>query len=183
MKEEKKVIMYDSPEAAKEVTLTGWLSADGRFYGKNEHMARWGGCTHNVCECGSVKEKHYTRCNSCIQKARAKTYNELPFEEWDYEKPVVTWDGDDYFYDIEALEEYMEESDIDEINLLICSPIYHCQIDADQVTNGEAHENYEMPDELAKKIDELNNYIRTLPPHSYTPGKIRTTYKRKQPAP
>lgn len=179
MKEEKNIIMYSSPEAAKEVTLTGWLSADGRFFGKDEHGARWSGCTHNICECGAMKEKHYTICESCRHKTAAKRYNELPFQEWDLETPVFTWDGDTYFYNIESLEEYMEENDMLTINLLISQPVYHCCISPDSVVNGEAHEDWEPLPALEKKINEFNEFIRTLPAHSYIPGKIRTTYKRE----
>ncbi|WP_244858805.1 hypothetical protein [Pseudomonas sp. B2021] len=47
---EEKVVMYEPPQAASIQTVTGWVGADGRFWGKDEHMARWCGATHRHCE-------------------------------------------------------------------------------------------------------------------------------------
>ena len=47
---DKSVIMYDSPEAASIKTITGWVSSAGRFWGDNEHMARYDGSTHMKCK-------------------------------------------------------------------------------------------------------------------------------------
>ena len=52
-KQQEEVVMIDDPRAATLVTVTGWRSMDGRFYGDNEHAARWAGCTHVKClACG-----------------------------------------------------------------------------------------------------------------------------------
>jgi hypothetical protein len=47
---EEKVVMYESSEAASIQTVTGWVGADGRFWGNDEHMARYCGATHRHCE-------------------------------------------------------------------------------------------------------------------------------------
>lgn len=171
-----KIIMYDSPEAAKEITLTGWLSADGRFWGKDEHMARWGGCTHLTCECGNIMTKSWTKCESCRHKSAVERYNKLPFEEWDGVKPVVTWDGDEYFFDIETLNDYMSDNEMEEIDLLICDPIGYSTIDTETIA-PDCHEDWDAPNEMIEKIKSFNDYLKSLPPHSYEPGKIRTNYK------
>jgi hypothetical protein len=173
---EKKIIMYDSPEAAREVTLTGWISSTNQFWGKDEHMARWAGCTHLKCECGSTMEKSYTRCPECRHKSAVERYNALPFKEWDYKEPVCTWDGDTYFFNIEDLDEYMEDSELKEIDLLFCDEINYSPIDYDY-WGSDAHEDWEPPSALKERLMEFNNFIKTLPAHSYTPGKTRTNYK------
>lgn len=176
---EKEIIMYDSPEAAKKVTLTGWLSRDNKFFGKDEHLARHSGCSHTLCDCGKIMEKSWTKCADCRNTSARERFQALKFEEWDYSTPVFSWDGDEFLFDLEALEEFMEDNEMEEIDLLMAAPVYYCCIDGETVTNGEAHEDWEPSAELESKIKEFNEFIRTLPAHSYTPGKIRTTYKRE----
>ena len=74
-------IRYDSPDAAQQVTVTGWQSRDGRFYGNDEHLARWAGCTHLICACGAEMEKGYNICKTCRRKADAEQYEAMPFME------------------------------------------------------------------------------------------------------
>lgn len=182
MKKEEEIIMYDSPEAAKQMTLTGWVSSGkggypSHYYGDDEHMARWAGCTHIKCPCGNVVKKSYTKCKECSAKETRKRYMALPYKEWDGIEYVVEWDGDKFFWNIEDLQEYMAENEIEEILLLFCAPVDYCAIDMESIVNGEAHEDWEPSAELEKRVSELNAYIATLPPHSYYPGKIRTSYK------
>jgi hypothetical protein len=109
---EEKIIMYDSPEAAEQITLTGWISKgkDGQFWYKDEHMARWAGCTHKKCDCGNVMKKSYTMCETCRAKAARERYLKLPFKEWDRVEPVTESWGDKYFFNEEDLIEYMMEN-------------------------------------------------------------------------
>lgn len=46
---EVKVVMYESTEAASIEAVTGWVDPHGRFWGKDEHMARYCGSTHRHC--------------------------------------------------------------------------------------------------------------------------------------
>ena len=58
-KQQEEVVMIDDPRAATLVTVTGWRSRDGRFYGDNEHSARWAGCTHvKMCIRDRGREVH-----------------------------------------------------------------------------------------------------------------------------
>lgn len=184
MKEEKEIIMYDSGEAASKKTLTGWVSGGkggypSHYYGDDEHMARWAGCTHLKCECGNIMSKSYTKCEECRHKKSSDYYMSLPFKEWDFKEYVVEWDGDKYFFSLEELEDYMQENEIEEIDLLFCEPIEYSMIDSEDLVNGNAHEDWEPSAELEKRIKELNDYLGTLPAHSYEPGKVRTNHKIK----
>lgn len=174
-----KVIMYNSPEAATYMTnLEGWV-AGGRYWGKGEageQMARYAGCTHKTCECGKPMEKLYTKCPECRAKSKQERYLALPYKEWDGKEPIVEADGDEYFFDIDSLHEYLWENDIEEIDLLICDPVKYRLIDGGDIAS-DSHEDWEPSAELEAKINEFNDYLKTLPPHSWTPGKVRTSYK------
>lgn len=174
---EEKIIMYDSAEAAQQITITGWVSGgDKRFWYKDEHMARWSGCTHLKCECGKIMRKSYTKCDDCRHKLAAERYNALPFKEWNGE-PVVEWDGDKYFFNEEDLIEYCEENEIKEIDLLFCIENNWRNIDEDYWAD-EMPDNAdgELPKELQLALNSLNSVINTLPAQSYSPSKIRTKY-------
>ena len=92
-----KIIMYDSPKAAKKVNIDLWKASDGRL-AVTEDTARYIGCTHKTCECGKPMEKIYTKCSDCRSKAAKERYDALPFKEWDGKEPVCTRDGDTYFF-------------------------------------------------------------------------------------
>lgn len=177
----KKEIMYDSPEAATYVTnIEGWIDINRRFFGKGEEgerMARYSSHTHKICECGNKMEKGWTKCSECRRKSSIERYNARPFKEWDGKEPICTWDGDTYFFDEESLIDYMEENEEDTIDLLICDPVNFRQIDLDTIAD-DTHEDWEPEKELCDKIDEFNAYLKTLPPHSWMAGKVRTCYKK-----
>ena len=45
------IIMEESPEAAEYRTdISGWVSCNGNYYGKDERMARYDGATHKEWE-------------------------------------------------------------------------------------------------------------------------------------
>lgn len=178
MTKEEKIIRYDSPEAAKQVTITGWVDSGGRFWGKDEHMARWSGCTHVKCsECDNWCKKSYTKCDECIQKGRRERFLSLPFKEWDLVEAVCLPDGDEYFFDLETLEDYMEEQEMQEIDLLFCDEIGYHHIHHDHWSDDMPDNVEDIPDELKIKIKEFNKFLDSLGTLSYYPGKIRTSYK------
>lgn len=91
------VILDTSPEAAKFVeNISGWVSRDGLFFGKNEDAARYQGCSHRACsECGSPAPKGYTACSSCREKKAEARYEKLERAEWD-EKGALYSEVADY---------------------------------------------------------------------------------------
>lgn len=167
--------MYDSPEAAQKRTLTGWVGG-GRFFGEDERGARWSGCTHQVCECGKPMSKSYTKCENCRNKAAKERYLALPYKEWDGIVPVTEWDGDKYFFNLEDIQDYMKDNELEDINLLFCDPISYSHIDYESLTGSEAHEDWEPEQKLIDAVKAFNKVIDELPPHSWMPGKIRTSY-------
>lgn len=174
---EQKIIMYASDQAATYKTnLSGWVTGDGFYYGKDENIARYAGCTHKICECGEIVSKSYVRCEKCRHKQSRERYLKLPFKEWDGKEPVCDRDGDTYFFDIDTLNDYMYEHELEVIDLLFCGEIGYREIRIDDIAD-DVHEDWEPSEELCEKVEALNKYLRSLPCHSYTPGKIRTTYE------
>lgn len=179
MKDEKELVVFPDDEiAAKKMTVTGWVSRNGRFYGQDEHKARYDGSTHGKCDCGNKMSKGWTKCNSCSRKSDIERYKAYPFEEWDGKKPVYSDSRDKYFYDASEIEEYCEENEIEpsQLMLLICESNYLNEIDS-SIWEDELPEDGDIPKELQDKLNELNQFIETLPAISYSPSKIRTEYK------
>ena len=185
--EAKLKIMYASDEAAKQVTVTGWQSRNGRFYGDNEHLARWDGCTHRICSCGSEMERAYTICRGCSAKKRLEQYEAMPFKEWDGKTMLTLHDDDRYFNDEDEVRDYceMEEVPIEELRLVICEPQYaweigedyYCDILPEDMTLDDCYS------QLAEAIEKVNELIRKKEkPISWTDGKFRTalTHTRKE---
>lgn len=176
--EGKKEIMYDSPEAAQFKTgISGWVSSDGRFWGKDEHMARYIGCTHKLCDCGAKIKVGYSRCEDCRQKVDLEKWAALPYVAWDGKAPICTYDGEHYFFTEGDLIDYLDENKLNgsDVMLVLCESIGYSEIDY-SCWGDEAHEDWEPPKELVEAVEKLNALLRELPPHTYTAGKIRTSY-------
>ena|SRR5688572_22693209 len=174
--------MYDSPEAAMYRTgIEGWVSSDGRFFGKGgraEEAARYAGCTHRKCECGGVAEKSYIRCENCRIKAANELYEKMPYREWNGKDPICLYDGEEFFFDEDSLIEYLYDNELNgsDVQLVLCQPMTYALIDGETIA-GDSHEDWEPSKELAAKINEFNEFLKTLPPHSWVPGKMRTSYE------
>jgi hypothetical protein len=181
MKEEK-VIMYDTPAAATYRTnIEGWVSSDGLFFGKGEQAeatARYAGCTHLKCECGGIYEKIYVRCQDCRKKAADDAYRKLQYKEWDMDTPICLYDDDRYFFSEDELIDYLYDHELNgsDVSLVLCQPMLYQPIDSETVA-GDSHEDWEPSKELCEMINKFNLFLKTLPPHSWMPGKIRTSYE------
>ncbi len=179
-----KMVMFDSPEAATFRTdIKGWVSRDGQFYGDDpgsERGARWSGCTHQTCECGTVHEKSSTACPVCISKARDEKYYALPMVDWDETTPICVFDDDRYFFNVDSVLDWMTElkSEADkegamaEVQLVLCTPLHLHQLEED-VWADELPEDGELPEEVAQKLAELNEAIKRAPVVSWWAGKTR----------
>lgn len=175
---EEKIIMYDSPEAAEYKTITGWVGGN-KFWGKDEHMARWSGCTHTKCECGAIIPiRSYSKCDDCRHKQLVEFYNKMPFREYNGE-PVFVWSSDEYLFSEEDIIEYCEENELEEVDLLFCEPNHWTPIYCGQWEDIMA-EDADLPKELKEALKIINSVIDKLPPASYSEGKIRTTYRLNQ---
>ena len=159
--EQKEKILYSSEKAAKRVTgLSGWVDGDGRFWGENEHMARWSGCTHVICEsCGNeVRKQSY--CEPCHQKKRDDKFEAYELIAWDREQPFAIFDSEEYFFDLGSFSDYVleHELDLDDIQLVVCTPNYVKAVDEDY-WEEYMPEGGDLPNEVQEALANLNQVI------------------------
>lgn len=179
MRAEKTKILYNSPEAASIQTITGWVSSMGRFWGKDEHMARYEGSTHDICKCGEEKEKGYTICEKCRAAKNIENYYKMPFKEWDGKTPLVLFNDDRYFFDEDEIELYLEDNELhpSDLKLVICEPNHLHEVNPDYWSDITP-EDAELPEAVSKALDALNKAISEAKPFSWSEGIYRTEYKR-----
>ena len=173
--ERKAIVLNTSDDAAKLVTVTGWVSRDGRFYGDDERLARWAGCTHLVCECGEMMDKGYTKCLKCRVKSDHERWLKLPLVEWDGVTPLTIFGDDTYFFDVESIYEHAEEAGcaVSALELVVCEPCFAREVDEDYWQDDLA-EDGELPLEIRKALLKFNEVVRAYrQPLSWHQGKER----------
>ncbi|SDQ98923.1 hypothetical protein [Pseudovibrio sp. Tun.PSC04-5.I4] len=183
----KERVFYHHPDAAeyKTVTLTGWWSSNGHFYGDDEHMARWAGCTHQKCECGRYMSKSWTKCDTCRDKADHERWLVLPHVDWNGNEPVYCEVLEEYFFSDSSLLDDLEYRDTkaEDLRLTICEPITPRLIECDNWVDEipEDQELGEVCPELAVLVGAVNNYIiKYKPIFSWRPGKQRTSINPRE---
>jgi hypothetical protein len=156
------IVMYDSPEAASVQTVTGWVSRRGHFWRDDEHMARYDGSTHKRCECGEV-HPHSSWCRACREKKMTEKFFALPVEKWDGETPLCLFDSDKYFFGDDILDYLAGLSESEEVRICKCKPGYLSLLSEDGWAD-DLPEDGELPDEVAKAVDALNEVIKAAGP-------------------
>jgi hypothetical protein len=156
------VILNTSDDAAKQVTVEGWVSRRGIFYTGSdaERIARWDGCTHIACECGELAPKGYTKCLKCRVKADHERWLKMPLIEWDGVTPLVIHRDDTYFFDADSIYEHAAEAGcaVSDLELVVCEPCYARQVDEDYWQDDMA-EDGELPDVIRKALDAFNKVV------------------------
>lgn len=182
MKKEEKIIMYDSPEAAEMRTgISGWVSSTGRFWGQDEHMARWEGSTHKKCEeCGTVHEKMWAYCPECYKKKRREQFFKLPEVPFDQVECCMIWDDDTFFFSPQDdIPEYCADHDIDPADLMmeVCEAKTELSKVGEDYWQDELPEDHDLPPEIQTALNTLNEVIKKHSPTVWWGCKKRTTYK------
>ena len=172
-------ILNTSDEAAKFVTnIEGWIDRHGRFFGKEEAMARWSGCTHIACpECGEPTIKGYTICHNCREERAIKRYEAMEHREWDGETPLYSDFIDKYFFSEDDLSDFMEDCrcTTESLRLIICEPKYLREVDTDYFCD-ELADDGELSEDVVSALNGLNMVIRNEDPVSWIPGKYAAQY-------
>lgn len=155
------IILNTSNEAAQQVTAIGWMSRTGRFYGDDERMARWDGCTHIACACGEPVEKTWLACDACRRIKDAERWNSFPLVEWDGETPFFTFDSDNFFSDVDAFYEWCldNEADPSSVRLVLAKPRKFAEVDSEYWCD-DLPEDGDLPDDIAAAVEHLNTVIR-----------------------
>ena len=180
------IILSTSDEAATYRTdIRGWVSRTGRYFGEDERLARYDGCTHRPCEdCGAPTSKSYIRCDACRHKTDVARWESLPLVEWDGETPLCEFDGDRYFFDEDEVYDYAEDEDlhVSELRLVVCAPNYAQEVDADYWCD-DLPEDGELPAWLEEAVEQLNKVILAHrdEPLSWFPGKQRVVLPDERP--
>lgn len=135
-------------------------------------------CTHDDCkECGKEFKKKYTHesyCGACLNKRRVDRYNALELVEWDGETPLVTFNDDQYFYNEDDIISYCEnhECQPSDLMLVLCTTSNLSQIDFDHWMD-EVHEHWEPSAELARRLNEFNEFLSKESSNTWFEGKKR----------
>ena len=173
-------VFYNSNEAAQRKTITGWVSRDGRFYGEDEHMARWAGSTHSLCECGNEVLKSRKICDACWSKKQVERYFSKPFMEWDCKALLYSESFDVYFSDRDEIETHCDEHECasGDLRLVVCHPVYASIVD-DEFWQDDLPDGLYLDDvapELSNALKALNDFIiKEKPILCWRPGKFRTS--------
>lgn len=172
-KNQKQILKISDEAAYYKENISGWIDRHGRFFGKDENMARWSGCTHILCpDCGEPTEKGYTVCHNCREKNAIKRYGAKERKKWNGETPLYSDSFDKYFLCEDDLSDFMEDCrcNAKSLRLVICEPVYLREVDEDHFYN-ELSEDGKLPEAVANALKELNEVIREQDPVSWIPGK------------
>lgn len=168
-------------EAAEQTTVSGWVCKTcRRFYGENEHLARWCCASQIACQtsgcAGKVDHSGYSICNRCREKLDHERYLKLPEADWDGETPLCLHDDDTYFYSVEDLHQYAEdhETKVEDLWLIICRKQRLPYFEMNSLAEDHLADGQDLPDpsEIEKAV---NDWIEKNFPDVWEPGKTRPT--------
>lgn len=173
----KELIFPDSEKAAKKVTVEGWVSRNGRFYGSDEYIARYDGSTTRHCEkCGKpTREKYFLLCDECRLVKDTETYLSYPEVDWDGETVLYSERLDSFFYEpydvFDATRSY--ELTVEDLRLVVCEPEYYRTIDPYEFYSFEEDM---LPKEIVEAFEVLNDAIdKCKEPSTWVPLKKRVS--------
>lgn len=170
------MVLNTSDKAARRITVEGWVSRDGRFYGEDERIARYAGCTHVECgECRAPARKGRIYCPECEGRRAQARYDTLPRAEWDGSSLIYSEVADEYFSDVDYLLDHCEEHGVrpSELRLVHCEPEYIRPIDPWDHCADELPEDGDPPDWFCDMVGKVNAEIeRRKEVLSWVPGKV-----------
>lgn len=172
---DQETIRYE--DAAEVVTVIGWACKTcRRWWGDDEHLARWCCATDLPCECGGRKRKTYTVCAGCRERKAEERWAARERREWDGELPLFAVGLDEFVFDEDRLVELVHEHG-DGLRLLFCRPVYAREVEAD-LWYDDLPEDWDLDSVpwLADAVDALNETIRAKrqadEPVSWRPGDV-----------
>lgn len=186
---EKKMILIDSDEAAKKMTVEGWVSRNGRFYGDNEEIARYDGATHRYCKsCGEIIEKGWVLCSKCREKKATETFLNYPEIDLTEDSVIYSSSSDKYYfnyfiedieYDFEEQVEYSSLEDfLNSLKLVACKEEFCREINPEDYYCDIIPEDGDLPLEIEEAFRILNEKIRNCEtPVSWFPENKRISIK------
>lgn len=118
-------------------------------------------------------------CNKCREKNAHARYEAMESVEWDWETPVCIHDTDMYFFYYEEIADHCEEyeCEIEDLELVLCTPNYASQID-DEHWCDDLLEDGELPEGIKKAMEALNEVLAKAEPLSWSAGNKRVIIKK-----
>lgn len=175
---DEKIILPDSPEAARKETREVWVSREGRVYEDTpvgERCARWDGSTHKKCNCGKILKRN-DFCSDCYDKRDHEKFLSYPEIEWDHTTPLHLWGTDNFFFSEEDIYDYCDLHEVksETLPLVTCKPCYAYSIEPYDIYQDILPEEGEVPEELETIFAELNKRLKECRnPISWEPDKFR----------
>ena len=168
------MIINTSEKAAEYKTgIEGWVDRHGRYWGDDERTARWSGCTHISCgDCGEPTPKGYTACESCREAGAIKRHAAREHREWDGETPLYSDATDEYLMNKDMLTDYVawNNCNADDLRLIICDPVTLTHV-ADDYWCDDLPDECELPSDVEKALDALNQALEDAGTVAWIPGK------------
>jgi len=171
-------------QAAERLTnIAGWVCKTcRRFYGDEpgaERTARYCCEKDHACDtkdCVGRAKKPYTVCDLCRSRLDLERYLKLEVVEWDGEAPLVTYDDDEYFFDVDSLADWLAEHDVkvEDAQLVIAEDDGPPVFEMDEFLSDYLCEDNRDQLEPTAKIDKLvNKWIEKNTPKTYLPSNKR----------
>lgn len=166
--DQKEVVLF--VDAATPVQVIAWRTKQGGLY-LDERTARYVGCTHRPCEgCGELTPKGFTYCKACSDACTRKRYAALPKKPWDEGTPVCEFDGDNYYFSRDEVEEHLEwisdelgSPTVADLMLVHCKPSKPREFDVLDFLCDWLPEDWDrndLPQELLDAEEALNAELR-----------------------
>lgn len=180
-------VHYDDAEIEFRTDISGWVTPDGRYFGDNQHLARWNSCTTVTCaseDCDNHTHKQWTHCLPCRNKTKKDKWEKADKAPLSVSSVCLWSDAvGEYFSGWERVEEYCEEFDSAPEELLL----YHCKRNKAPVFELEDFlcdiipEDHTVEDVTSSEVIEaasrLNKLLQACNLNSYSPSKIAVEIK------
>lgn len=176
MKTAEKVHYKDIEEVQGTIEVKCY-KVNGELY-NSMHKTKMSLVTHYDCDtCGEEFEtegRYYTTCAHCRYKKSMEKYNSLDLVEWDGKTPLYLWDDDKYFFNEDEIHDYCEDNELElsDLCLVLCSKSTFREIDLD-IFLDDTHEDWEPSDEMVKKINEFNEFLKSESTDTWFPTNKR----------
>lgn len=162
-------------------TVAGFICKTCKRFHTEEHMAAYCHSTKSKCrECGGECDRHWTKCESCMEKDKTAKFEALPEVEWDGKTPLVDIDRDRFYYDSEDLFCIIDElQEVDPakwgLRLLLAEPMSKPHFDFNSMTEDYGTEDgaAEFNADTAPLEKQVNDFIEANLPQLWEEGRQR----------
>jgi|GEM_PF-5724329 len=175
-------IKYEDVKLEFRNDISGWVDANGKFWGKDDHIARWSNCTLIKCNCEGCESyvlKGRLKCSDCANKISHKKWEKSEKREASVQDEMYYSDLlDIYFHEWEEIEVHCTENGVE----IGAARIYHCKrANAPSIDIGDIYcditpEEFDPEDMINDEIQDLANKLNLAmashPVNCFYPSKV-----------